>query len=97
MENKNFDNNIRITRNCTQTDFSKAHINFNNPDRIWLEITEVTEMLRITDRTLRRWVLQGLLPVSYVNGKPFFRASDLENIFNNNLIQCIDGKFSKTK
>jgi excisionase family DNA binding protein len=45
----------------------------------WLDIQEVCQLLKISKRTLQTYRDNGTLPYSQVNGKIYFKASDIEH------------------
>jgi hypothetical protein len=44
----------------------------------WLDISEVCILLKISKRTLQGYRDNGILPYSQINGKIYFRVSDIE-------------------
>jgi excisionase family DNA binding protein len=44
----------------------------------WLDIQEVCFLLKISKRTLQTYRDKGVLPFSQVNGKIYFKASDIQ-------------------
>jgi hypothetical protein len=50
----------------------------------WVDAEDVIEKLHITPRTLQRWRINGLLPYSRVNGKCYYRKSDVLILLMNN-------------
>lgn len=61
----------------------------------WLDVPEVCEMLKISQRTLRYWKLQGLFTPSYIGGKAYYRRSDIERLLENNVVQE-NGRIDRT-
>jgi hypothetical protein len=45
---------------------------------IWLDIPEVCLVLKISKRTLQTYRDNKILPFSQINGKIYFKASDIE-------------------
>ena len=43
----------------------------------WVDAEDVIEKLHITPRTLQRWRINGMLPCSRINGKCYYRKSDV--------------------
>lgn len=43
----------------------------------WIDAQDVMEKLHITQRTLQRWRTNGLLPFSQLQGKFYYRKSDI--------------------
>ena len=43
----------------------------------WIDAQDVLTKLHISPRTLQRWRINGLLPFSQVNGKYYYRKSDV--------------------
>ena len=50
----------------------------------WVDEQDVLEKLHITSRTLQRWRISGVLPYSRVNGKCYYRKSDVVVLLMNN-------------
>jgi excisionase family DNA binding protein len=44
---------------------------------VFLEVSEVAELLRVKERTVYTWISQGRIPVRYANGKPVFLLYEL--------------------
>jgi excisionase family DNA binding protein len=44
---------------------------------VFLEVSEVAELLRVKERTIYSWISQGRIPVRYANGKPLFLLSEI--------------------
>jgi excisionase family DNA binding protein len=44
---------------------------------VFLEVSEVAELLRVKERTVYSWISQGRIPVRYANGKPLFLLSEI--------------------
>jgi len=44
----------------------------------WLDIQEVCDILKISKRTLQKYRNDGTLPFSKVEGKVYFKASDVQ-------------------
>lgn len=44
----------------------------------WLDIQEACFVLRVSKRTLQNYRDEGILPFSQINGKIYFKASDIQ-------------------
>jgi len=53
-------------------------------DDTWLDIQEACILLRLSKRTLQKYRVQGVLPFSQVNGKIYFKASDIQKHLEKN-------------
>ncbi len=51
----------------------------------WIDAQDVLLKMQISGRTLQRWRLKGLLPFSRVDGKYYYRKSDIISLLNENL------------
>lgn len=50
----------------------------------WIDAQDVLMKLHVSPRTLQRWRLSGLLPYSRLNGKCYYRKSDIIALLNQN-------------
>ena len=50
----------------------------------WMDIQEACFLLRISKRTLQKYRDEGVLPFSQVNGKIYFKATDIQKHLENN-------------
>lgn len=50
----------------------------------WLENNDLSELLGVSKRTLLKHRENGILPYSKVDGKIYYKASDVEALLNNN-------------
>ena len=50
----------------------------------WIDGQEVMDTLKISKRTLQSMRTSGVLPYSRLNGKIYYKVSDLEHILNEN-------------
>ncbi len=50
----------------------------------WVDAQDVVDKLHISLRTLQRWRISGVLPYSRVNGKCYYRKSDVLMLLMNN-------------
>jgi DNA-binding transcriptional MerR regulator len=50
----------------------------------WVETEDVLEKLKITPRTLQRWRINGVIPYSRLNGRCYYRKSDIVSLLKNN-------------
>lgn len=50
----------------------------------WLDNQEVMELLKVSPRTLQQMRDTRVLPFSKINGKIYYKASDLEKLLNEN-------------
>jgi len=48
----------------------------------WIDGQEVMDALKISKRTLQSMRSSGVLPYSRLNGKFYYKATDLENLLN---------------
>lgn len=48
----------------------------------WIDSEDVYSKLQITQRTLQRWRINGLIPYSRVKGKCYYRKSDILAVLN---------------
>lgn len=48
----------------------------------WIDGQDVFEKLHISPRTMQRWRTNGVLPFSQLNGKYFYRKSDILMLLN---------------
>jgi len=53
----------------TQVDLTEWHD--------WIDGQDVLTKMHISSRTLQRWRINGMLPFSQVNGKYYYRKSDI--------------------
>lgn len=51
----------------------------------WIDSYDVTTKMRISPRTLQRWRISGMIPYSRVNGKCYYRKSDIIHLLNKNI------------
>ena len=61
----------------------------------WLDIQEACQLLRISKRTMQKYRDTGILSFSQINGKIYFKASNLEEHFNKNYVQGFATKKNK--
>ena len=47
---------------------------------IWLDNQEVMQMLKISESTLRRWRISGLIPWTRIKGKYYYKDSDIHEL-----------------
>ncbi len=50
----------------------------------WVDGSQVMRIFNISKRTLQQWRSSGLLPYSRIQGKLYYRVSDLEDLLENN-------------
>lgn len=50
----------------------------------WIDANYVYSKLGISQRTLQRWRINGWIPYSRVNGKCYYRKSDILALLNRN-------------
>lgn len=53
----------------------------------WLLKRQVLQILKISPRTLQTLRDKGILPYSQIEGKIYYKASDIENLLNQNYIR----------
>ncbi len=51
----------------------------------WIDSQDVIEKLRITPRTLQRWRINDMIPYSRLNGRCYYRKSDILALLKSNL------------
>ena len=56
-------------------------------DTIWLDLSDVCQMLNVTKQCLHNWRRSKLIPFSNIGGKYFYKKSDIEDILNKNYKQ----------
>ncbi len=49
----------------------------------WVDGAQVMQMLNISKRTLQQWRNAGILPYSRIQGKLYYKVSDLESLLEN--------------
>ena len=54
----------------------------------WLDIQEVCALLKVSKRTLQTYRDNNVLPFSQMNGKIYFKASDIEEHLENHYIKA---------
>ena len=52
--------------------------------KTWIDGQEVMQTLHISKRTLQNWRDSGAIPFSRINGKFFYKVSDLETMLKDN-------------
>lgn len=66
-----------------------AHLEKRNEDELlkdrWLDSNEVCELLKISKRTLYRYLEKGKISYSRVEQKIYFRSSDIERLLDGTL------------
>lgn len=55
--------------------------------RRWIDTTEVCQILHTTPRTLYRWRVAGLLHPSFMAGRNYYDANEVDNLLKSNVIQ----------
>lgn len=50
----------------------------------WLDIQETCDLLKVSKRTLQYYRQRGLIPYSQVNGKYFFKLTDIQKTLEKN-------------
>ncbi|MDD4778532.1 MAG: helix-turn-helix domain-containing protein [Fermentimonas sp.] len=50
----------------------------------WVETEDVINKLKITQRTLQRWRINGTIPYSRLNGRCYYRKSDIVSLLKSN-------------
>jgi hypothetical protein len=43
----------------------------------WLDNQDVMQLLKISDSTLKRYRLQGIIPSTRIKGKPYYKRSEI--------------------
>jgi len=54
----------------------------------WLDIQEVCALLKVSKRTLQTYRDNNVLPFSQINGKIYFKASDIEEHLEHHYIKA---------
>ena len=57
------------------------------PEDGWVDSYEVCTFLKISDRTLQRLRVEGVINFSRIRGKNFYRISEIERLLQNNVIR----------
>jgi predicted site-specific integrase-resolvase len=50
----------------------------------WIDAEDVYRKMKIAPRTLQRWRINGLLPYSRLNGKCYYKRSDILSLLAEN-------------
>jgi len=50
----------------------------------WMDVQEVCKALKICKRTLQYYRKKGMLPSSQIGAKIYFKATDVQNVLENN-------------
>lgn len=55
----------------------------------WMDVTEVCNMLHISERTLRTWTTKGLFHPSTIDGgrKLYFKREEIDRVLESNAVQ----------
>lgn len=75
---------------CQEIKYIKATLYSFRKTRIeifkenWIDAEEVTEALKISTRTLQNLRDAGTLPFSRINGKFYYKATDIEKLLESN-------------
>lgn len=51
-------------------------------ENMWLDNQDLMQLLHISIRTMQKLRSHGILPYSKINGKVYYRASDIKNLLN---------------
>jgi excisionase family DNA binding protein len=57
-------------------------ISFPDDDQEYLNITETAVRLKVTERTLRRWMKSGRVPFLRIGGRPLFNYRNISDAFD---------------
>ena len=79
-------NEIRDCLLNLQNDIKKIQ-RLNPLSEMWLDISEVCQLLKISKRTLQSYRDLGVLPFSQIAGKIYFKASDIDKYLNDHYIK----------
>jgi hypothetical protein len=75
---------------CQEIKYIKAQVYAFHKSRVevfkenWLDADQVTEALKISTRTLQNLRDTELIPFSKINGKFYYKASDIEKLLETN-------------
>jgi hypothetical protein len=75
---------------CQEIKYIKAQLYTFHKSRVevfkenWLDADQVTEALKICNRTLQNLRDTGILPFSRINGKFYYKAADIEKLLESN-------------
>lgn len=61
----------------------------------WLDTADVCSMLKVSDRTLRRWSKKGYLKPRYTDRKVYFNRAEIDALIDSNAIDE-DGRIDTT-
>lgn len=50
----------------------------------WIDSEDVITKLKISPRTLQRWRINGIIPYSRLNGRCYYRITDILKILHHN-------------
>ncbi len=64
----------------------KQRAKLNPLSETWLDISEACQLLKISKRLLQSYRDNRILSFSQINGKIYFRASDIESLLNSHYI-----------
>ena len=62
--------------------------NSNPLNDTWIDIQEVCSLLKVSKRTLQTYRDNNVLPYSQINGKIYFKASDIEEHLEQHYIKA---------
>lgn len=66
-----------------------------NEDEIWIDSSDVCRYLSISDRTLYRLRVEGLISYSVLSGKAFYTLADIKTALKKNVIRGGGEKLNK--
>ena len=73
----------------------KAQEQSERPKEEWLDTTDVCNMLKVSDRTLRSWTRQGYLKAYYTKRRVYYLRTEIDTLIKKNAIGE-DGRLDKT-
>ena len=83
---------VERPRGCV---YSKAQEQRERTKEEWLDTTDVCNMLKVSDRTLRSWRRQGYLKGYNTGGRVYYSRQEIDALLRSNAIQE-NGKLDKT-
>lgn len=69
--------------------------NNNNEEEIWIDNHDVCQYLSISERTLYRLRIKGLISYSMLSGRYYYTISSIKNALKNHLVKGAEDKMKK--
>ena len=63
----------------------------------WVDTYEVSTFLQVSEKTLQRLRVDGLVTFSKIRGRIFYRMSEIERMMRDKLIKCSEEHFNNLK